>query len=343
MTMQISHTNLMAFLDTVLRSGKKLMAPTAPGGKVRFAPVTGTDAIVFDYVQTVVSPKSLHFPKAERLLSYECGADGLSMTDHAQDPIPETILFGTHPCDAVAIARLTDFFQRDYPDALQKRRREALTIISLSCTRADEYCFCTSTGTGPGDTAGSDILLTPIGNGEYFVEIITAKGSALIDASKDLFRSSPAIDTSEFLAPVEEKWISPDITARLTAAFDHPRWKDASLRCLGCGACAFVCPVCSCFDIQDEGTTRKGQRIRCWDSCGFAQFTLHTSGHNPRPVQSDRWRQRVMHKYSYQPEQFGWTGCTGCGRCSRACPADMNLKEELSTILIQISLPGEKA
>ena len=99
-----------------------------------------------------------------------------------------------------------------------------------------------------------------------------------------------------------------------SAARSTPRWPalfddDASgrssrLRCLGCGACAFVCPTCACFDIQDEGGREAGQRLRCWDSCGFALFTLHTSGHNPRQLQSQRWRQRSMHKFAYYPERL---------------------------------------
>ncbi len=70
---------------------------------------------------------------------------------------------------------------------------------------------------------------------------------------------------------------------RWPALFDDAAvWVEQSLRCLGCGACAFVCPTCACFDIQDEARPLRATRLRCWDSCGFGLFTLHTSGHNPR-------------------------------------------------------------
>ena len=240
----------------------------------------------------------------------------------SSDFIPAT------PPDSV----LGSIFNWDTSDKPYNERRKRTTLIAVSCTRCDEYCFCTSVNGGPGNTEGSDLLLTPVQD-KYLVEINTKKGKELQEKYHSFFETVPdTIRKEDYLAQVPVQFSVDEITGKLPVLFESDIWQAQSARCLGCGACAFVCPTCACFDIQEDAGVRSGSRIRCWDSCGFSLFTLHTSGHNPRSVQSQRWRQRLMHKFSYMPERLSVIGCTGCGRCSRACPVDMNLKEQLTTI-----------
>jgi ferredoxin len=120
----------------------------------------------------------------------------------------------------------------------------------------------------------------------------------------------------------------------LARSFDHPLWRTLALRCHGCGACAAVCPTCHCFDIVDEhDSCGAGARRRNWDSCQSAKFTLHASGHNPRKSQTERFRQRLMHKFSIYPGRFDAILCTGCGRCTRGCAAGTNLPEILGGLV----------
>ncbi len=312
--------------------GKRVLAPKRSGGKVDFDRVTSLSEVSFDHVQTVQSPKSAVFPRVEELFSFRSTDGRVEIRERNLDTLPETVVFGLRPCDAAAFAALEAIFNWDGPDRLFSARRARTTLVTVACSRADEFCFCTSVGGGPGAVTGSDILLTDLGQGGFLAEIASAKGRELLSAAGSLFGPAGDADKESRLAKLPAVFPPDAVAAALAGLFAEPAfWEEQSRRCVGCGACAYVCPTCACFDIQDEGGAT-GKRLRCWDSCGFGLFTLHTSGHNPRPLQSQRWRQRLMHKFSYMPERQGVLGCVGCGRCARACPVDMNILEHIRAI-----------
>ncbi|MDR0415687.1 MAG: 4Fe-4S dicluster domain-containing protein [Prevotellaceae bacterium] len=328
----IPKASLKAWLGKVRDDGRRLYAPVTENGKTSFRRVKSADEISMEHVQTAQSAKGVAFPRTERLFSYVRQPDGdVTLQDYDPSAIPDTVVFGLRPCDAAALKPLSGIFGWDTEDKPFSERMRRVVFVGVSCSRCDAFCFCTSVGGHPGSAEGSDILLTVVGDGEgYLAEIVTDRGRALVEKGGDLFESATGISKEDYLAEVPVRFSVEEVQRKMAGAFEGDIWKSQSARCLGCGACAFVCPACACFDIQENARgSGAGDRIRCWDSCGFSLFTLHTSGHNPRSTQSQRWRQRLLHKFCYMPQRLSVRGCTGCGRCSRACPVDMNLAEHL--------------
>ncbi len=314
-----------------LAQENQVYAPVTKNNVVLYRSIQSPEEIEEDYILPRLSPKSFVFPRVEQLFSYKKSKGDVEVRNIDTAHFPSRVIWGVRPCDAQGIELLYKVFSDDPKDEIFEARIEKTTVIGMSCDKTDSYCFCPKDT--PGSTVGSDILLTRVEDGDFLAEIITEKGKRVSDRYSDLFEDErDNVDKNKYLAEVQNQIDKEKLSNKLPAMFESAVFDEQALRCIGCGTCAYVCPVCSCFDIQDESRGNCGQRLRCWDSCGFGLFTLHTSGHNPRNTQGQRWRQRLMHKFYYIPENSQSTGCVGCGRCSRSCPVDINLVENLNVI-----------
>ncbi len=319
-----------------LGASHRVLGPIADAdGVVRYESVSPDAALVLDGPRPTRAPKEHFIPQTDPLFSFTGSGPALAV-----QPIinhQPTVIFGVRPCDARALRSLDNvFLRRRETDAHYAARRSATVLVGLACTHPGWGCFCTTVGGSPAGTDGLDLLLTDLGD-RYHVQILTPAGREVLQQTST---SASDATTGRLVAEQHARTI-----VQLQLAFDMngiaervvwdaPVWEQVSRRCLECGACNFLCPVCHCFDIQDENMADGGMRFRCWDTCQFSEFTRMGAGHNPRAGRKERLRQRVSHKFKYLIEEFGEAGCTGCGRCVELCPVNIDIRTvlgELST------------
>ncbi len=268
--------------------------------------------------------KEFFFPQNEELFVYKDGEVAESTEGE------KVIIFGVRPCDIRSVEVLDRvFLDERFIDAYYKKRRDNAIIIGYACPKDEPGCFCRSFGIDPEDSGSSDLSMFEDEENYYF-QLNHEKASYIIE--------DPALSDAGTGLPAgshRQGWeaaVGIGFPLDPKQLFHAPVWEKLYQKCIGCGTCTYLCPTCHCFELCNRKSAAGVQRIRCWDSCQYALFTEHASGHNPRNTQKERIRQRIMHKFSYYPQNYGVVACVGCGRCLRKCPVAFDLREALETI-----------
>ncbi|MDR0328897.1 MAG: 4Fe-4S dicluster domain-containing protein [Planctomycetaceae bacterium] len=320
MSHTITRDHLNQLTDRLLSLGKSVVGLTETDGRCFYRKIDVPSKMILDSaIMPSNSIKEFIFSRSEMICAYRHEGKQLLVTD-AEPVTQEQIIFGVRPCDSASLPILDKVFAWDYQDRFFQQRREKTTIVSLACHAADEHCFCTSVGLAPDTPSGADAMLVQIADDFFEVRIFTEKGAALFRG-----QTEESDKTGKVAVPPKVTFAVKQIAKYLRMHFDIPMLEQTSIRCVGCGVCAYLCPTCHCFDIVDEGGASKGKRMKNWDSCQFSMFTHHASGHNPRQDQSARQRNRIQHKFNIYPAKFGVALCTGCGNCTRGCAASMGI------------------
>jgi ferredoxin len=319
-----------------LKESYRIFMPIKDGEYHAFALLEEGKRPDFAYQNSRLSPKSTVYPQSERMFEYSMDEDhpeAYILKEAPKDYSPQAVV-GIRPCDVHAFEIVKrNFDNPEFRDPWWVQRYESSVLVGLGCNEPCVTCFCSSTGGGPFDEKGLDVLLYDLGE-HFLAKSITEKGEHFLEKAQG---GSEADEVSQkeadaLAAEGAKKMQSSVETGQLkekvvTELFDAPFWEEVAFSCINCGTCTYLCPTCWCFDIQDEVYKKDGDRIRNWDSCMFPLFTFHGSGHNPRDEKYKRVRQRFMHKLKYYVDKYeNGIQCSGCGRCVRYCPVNIDIR-----------------
>jgi len=278
------------------------------------------------------SPKRYLYPP--ELVLFEIKPDW--SIEYPAYEFPKTAFFGIKPCDLAAI-KIMDEVQGSLGDRYYLNTRENLLIIVENCTDPGDTCFCATMGTGPTATHGFDIAYTRLDDVVLFqpgsdlgvellseLELEPADGE-ILDRLREVVAEAAKKARTEFTLG--------NLPEILESNIESEVYKQVAEKCLGCANCNMVCPTCFCFDIVDEPELDgSAKRIRIWDGCHSYSYAQVAAGHFRKDLWA-RYRHWVLHKFVYWLRQFGSFGCVGCGRCITWCPAGIDLRDVVSSVV----------
>jgi len=251
-------------------------------------------------------------------------------------PEKERLVMGVPSCD-LAAASIQDemYLNRDYEDPAYKKNRDNTTLIGTDCQSTQEHCHCTSYGVNPYPESNHDLTLTLLDNFIY-LHTNSVKGDNFIEKLEKFTNIlEPTENEIQTLIDNRKKIVDelneknsglPDYekTGELIENSGEEIWKKYADTCVSCGACATICPTCTCFLLLEKPGFEK---VRHLDACQYPGFERVAAGEDPLKPLFKRFYNRYMCKYVWKPEKFESIACTGCGRCIEACIGNINKNE----------------
>lgn len=288
------------------------------------------DDIMLDTLNVYQPPKDIVFPQTERMYCFKEEGQKVNIDKVCVDS-QSKIIFGLRSCDLKAIDYLDElFFTKSYEDDYYRARRDSTIMIVNACYNPGSSCFCASMGVSPDQPQNADVVIHDVGGGDFAWEEKSEKGKQVTQLINDLLVDQEV--TLPVLKPFRRQVNYDGVMEKLKDMFEHPLWEDMSYPCHNCGICTYMCPTCYCFDIQVKTAGEEGHRFRCWDSCMYREYSQMAGGHNPRELDTQRFRNRFLHKLQFFPERYGQPLCTGCGRCIVVCPAGVSIVKVIDKI-----------
>lgn len=298
----------------------RVVAPTALNNgsaseKYIFSEIKNKNhAIALDYPATILPPKEYLLPASETLFNFK---DSESKSPTSQ----KTLTFGLSLEDLEGIFLLDQIFARPIRDEVYKMRREKTAVVAV-----DRF--------SPPKDIPFDLYLMRLSGKRLAGFAGSRAGQQILKMPQ--FKMQGAKVPVVKKAP-DELFSDKDLSRAVEKSKGHKIWDDLSEICFGCGICTYVCPLCYCFETHDEIDFAEekqlcGRRCRTWDSCLLEHFA-ETAHHNFRPELRDRIYNWYFHKFVRMPKEYGFAGCVDCNRCVIFCPAKINYRKVLETVL----------
>jgi len=253
----------------------------------------------------------------------------------------KNLIIGIPACDLKGLELLDEIYLDDkFPDPKYRENRNNTILIGSECHDILENCHCMTYGVNPCPDVNADATLVAM-DGELIITAKTSKGKELINKCKTEFPvSGPASELLELAearrSAVLERLVNqnrylPDYTSsgELISRSDEAIWMKHARTCVSCGACAAICPTCTCFLLIDRPDFEK---VRQLDACQYPGFERIAAGEDPLHGKPDRFRNRYMCKYVWKPEKFKALACTGCGRCIDCCIGNISKNKILAEL-----------
>ena len=244
------------------------------------------------------------------------------------------IIIGAPNCDIEGLALLDEIYlDKDFNDPFYRTRRENTLLIASDCKGIQEHCHCLTYGIRPYSDTLADVAII-IQDGNVILRIISGKGEDFIKGVS----SATDIPDQKILEAIEKEHSATEslLTEANKGLPDYKRtgvivrnavkeiWEKYSSSCVSCGACAAICPTCTCFLLIDKPGFEKVKQL---DACQYPGFERVAGGEDALRMLHNRFRNRYMCKYVWKPEKFKPVACTGCGRCIEACIGKINKNE----------------
>jgi sulfhydrogenase subunit beta (sulfur reductase) len=283
----------------------------------RFQKINHFKELSLGYGQTITPPKKYFLPDKEVLFKYKQGKISLPEND-------EMVIFGLSKKDGEGIFYLDKVMSKPVEEENYARRRKNIKLIVVD-------------NLPPSNNLSCDLYLQRVDENHYQAFPYSSFGGNLIKESYFVRDQSTGTLSTRHLP--DEIVFHPRLDEIVENSRNHPIWDQLAKKCLNCGICTYVCPLCYCFEIDDEIDITKdiekdcqGCRYREWDSCMLPDFNKVTF-HNFRPEPKDRIYNWYYHKFVRMPREYGFSGCIDCGRCVSYCPANINFREVLKELI----------